>query len=288
VRRTGKLTRSSYAAAFTQGAIIAPRLAFVIEDQESPSLGLPAGRLAVRSSRSIQEQKPWRGLQGISGVVETEFVRPFYTGAGLQQWWERAEDIWNANRSTDRLSLKQQLDYQSKLTKQLPIIPLRVVYNRAGMHVVAAKITNRRALIASGLYWAAVHSENEANYLCAIMNTPATTDLVRPFMSYGKDERDIHKHIFEVPIPTFDAANAQHAKIGVLGAQAEQLVRTFTLNLNVHFSATRRHIRDFPAQTEVGREIDELACGFRDTPVRPDVLLSSPENSGLSLETYVI
>jgi hypothetical protein len=71
------------------------------------------------------------------------------------------------------------------------------------MHVVAAKITNRRALIASGLYWAAVHSENEANYLCAIMNAPATTDLVRPFMSYGKDERDIHKHIFEVPIPTF-------------------------------------------------------------------------------------
>jgi hypothetical protein len=126
------------------------------------------------------------------------------------------------------------------------------------MHVVAAKITNRRALIASGLYWAAVHSEYEANYLCAIMNTPATTDLVRPFMSYGKDERDIHKHIFEVPIPTFDPANGQHAKIGVLGAQAEQLVRTFTLNLNVHFSATRRHIRDFLAQTEVGREIDEL------------------------------
>jgi hypothetical protein len=126
------------------------------------------------------------------------------------------------------------------------------------MHVVAAKITNRRALIASGLYWAAVHSENEANYLCAIMNAPATTDLARPFMSYGKDERDIHKHIFEVPIPTFDPANAQHAKIGVLGAQAERLVRTFTLNLNVHFSATRRHIRDFLVQTEVGREIDEL------------------------------
>ena len=94
----------------------------------------------------------------------------------------------------------QQLDYQSKLTKQLPIIPLRVVYNCSGMHVVAAKITNCRALIASGLYWAAVHSENEANYLCAIVNTPATTDLVRPLMSYGKDERHIHKHIFEVPI----------------------------------------------------------------------------------------
>ena len=285
VRRAGKLTRSPYASAFTQGATLVPRLAFIVEEQEAPPLGLPSGRLAVRSSRSVQEKKPWKGLPGLSGVVETEFVRPLYTGdnifayrtgeplravvpcnkdrllepgeielhPGLQQWWERAEDTWNANRSTGRLSLKERLDYQSTLTKQLPVPPLRVVYNRAGMHVVAAKITNRRALIASGLYWAAVHSENEANYLCAIMNAPATTDLARPFMSYGKDERDIHKHIFEVPIPTFDPA-----KIGVLGAQAERLVRTFTLNLNVHFSATRRHIRDFLAQTEVGREIDEL------------------------------
>ena len=113
-------------------------------------------------------------------MVETEFVRPLYTGnnifayrtgealrviipcnkdrllepgeielhPGLQQWWERAEDTWNANRSTGRLSLKERLDYQSTLTKQLPVPPLRVVYNRAGMHVVAAKITNRRALIA--------------------------------------------------------------------------------------------------------------------------------------------
>jgi SAM-dependent methyltransferase len=158
VRRAGKLTRSPYASAFTQGATLVPRLAFIVEEQEAPPLGLPSGRLAVRSSRSVQEKKPWKGLPGLSGVVETEFVRPLYTGdnifayrtgealravipcnkdrllepgeielhPGLQQWWERAEDTWNANRSTGRLSFKERLDYQSTLTKQLPV-PLIVL-----------------------------------------------------------------------------------------------------------------------------------------------------------------
>jgi SAM-dependent methyltransferase len=290
IKRTGGSTRSPYDPAFTQGAVFLPRFVFTVEEQEAPSLGLPAGRKAIRSSRSVQEKKPWKFLQGLTGVVESEFVRAYYSGEnifpyraaaplqavipcnsnrlltqseielhpGLQQWWNRAQDVWNENSGSKKLSLEQQLDYQSKLTKQLPVVPLRIAYNRSGMHVVAAKITNRRALITSGLYWAAVHSENEANYLCAVMNAPTTTELVRPFMSYGKDERDIAKHIFEVPIPTFDPANAQHARLSVLGAQAEELVAGYTLSLDIHFAAVRRHIREYIEETDIGKEIDEL------------------------------
>jgi SAM-dependent methyltransferase len=290
VRHVGQLTKSPYAAAFTQGAIFAPRVAFVVERQEASALGLPAGRVAVRSSRSVQEKKPWKELPTLTGVIESEFVRPFYTGdnifpyraggpllavvpcgkagllqpgqiemqPGLHQWWAKADELWMANRSSDRLTLTEQLDYQSKLSKQFPVPQLRVVYNRAGMHLAAAKLTDRRALIASGLYWAAVRSLDEADYLCAVINAPVTTELVRPFMSYGKDERDIHKHIWEVPIPLFDVENPVHRRLAELAKTAEQTAAGFALDSDLHFAASRRHIREALMATEVAQEINEI------------------------------
>ena len=64
LRRGGKLTRSPYASAFTQGAIFSPHLAFVVVEQSATALGLPAGRISIRSSRSVYERKPWKELQG--------------------------------------------------------------------------------------------------------------------------------------------------------------------------------------------------------------------------------
>ncbi|TIU91642.1 MAG: hypothetical protein E5W09_30460 [Mesorhizobium sp.] len=238
----------------------------------------------------MQEKKPWKSLPDISGVVESEFVRPYFTGdnvypfrtgdpmlavvpcgvrgkleqgkidlhPGLQQWWSRAEEIWNVNRSNGRMSLAERLDYQSTLSKQFPIPLLRVVYNRSGMHVVAAKLSNTRAILGSGLYWAPVHSEEEANYLCAVLNAPVTTELVRPFMTYGKDERDIAKHVWEVPIPRFDVENPIHRRLTDLGKTAESTVAGFAINPDLHFAATRRHIRELLDSTDEGREINEI------------------------------
>ena len=290
LRRSNLLTRSPYAAAFTQGAIFSPHLAFVIAEQISPALGLPAGRISVASSRSVYEKKPWKDLPSLTGVVESDFVRPFYTGKnvypyrvndigkvivpcdasgmidkaqielspGFNDWWERAERIWEENRTSDRLSLFQQIDYQSKLSKQFPMAPLRIVYNTAGMHVTASKIRDSQTLIASGLYWATVNSEVEADYLCAILNAPVTTELVRPFMSYSKDERHIHKTPWELPIPSFDLSNQTHARLSELGAATERLACNFVIKPDLHFSATRRHIRLFLNNSTEGREINDI------------------------------
>jgi len=207
--------RSPYGPAFTQGAILAPRLLFVVCPRPTSPLGMQSGRMGVVSHRSANEKPPWKHLPSIEGVVETEFVRPVFSGenllphrmtaplravipctperlligraeieyhAGLDQWWGMAESCWERHRSTERLSLVEQLNYQNKLQKQLPVPPLRVVYNTSGMHVFAAKVTDRRALIASGLYWASMASHEEADYLCAILNTAVTSELLKPFM----------------------------------------------------------------------------------------------------------
>ena len=219
VHRIDRSEKSHYHAAFTQGATFLPRLMYFVEKQETSPLGLPAGKVAVASSRSTNEKHPWKELKSLTGVVESEFVRPVLSGEsllpyriipdllavvpcdvkrllikpgsiemyrGLEQWWRKAEAIWDENRSSDRLTLFERLDYQSTFSKQLPVPVLRVVYNASGMHLTAAKVKNRRALIAKGLYWAAMASEAEADYLSAILNAPAATTAVRPLMSYGR------------------------------------------------------------------------------------------------------
>lgn len=290
VRRQGTLTRSPYDAAFTQGATFTPHFMFVVQRQEASALGIPAGRTAIRSARSIYEKKPWRQLPDLTGVVETEYVRPYYNGdsivpyrcigtgtvilpcgrngivsdsqielsPGYHQWWERSKSIWDENKSNQLMSLVQRLDYQSGLSKQFPISPIRIVYNRAGMHVVAAIVEDRRAIIANGLYWANVRTRDEASFLCAVLNAPATTELVRPLMSYGKDERDIHKAPWELPIPIFDPENASHARLVQLAHAAERMALAFDVNSDLHFAATRRHIRQVIEASPEGREIDEI------------------------------
>jgi hypothetical protein len=153
----------------------------------------------------------------------------------------------------------ERLDFQRTLSGQLPIAPFRVVYNKSGMHICAAKIRNRKALVTHGLYWAPVTSEDEADYLCGILNAPSTTELTRPLMSYGKDERDIHKHVWELPIPVFDNGNQIHTRISQLGANAEKLVATYESEEgSVHFAAIRRHTRDAVFATAEGQELNDL------------------------------
>lgn len=290
IRQPGQVSRSPYAHTFTQGAILAPYMAFVVSKTQSSPLGVSKGKTALQSQRSVYEKEPWKSLPALSGVVETQFIRPLFSGEnlfpfrvgkpklalipcnktsllsqdsidlypGLQEWWSQSTQIWEAHRSSERLSLTQQLDFQSKLSKQLPIPPFRVIYNTAGMHICSAKLRDRKAIVNSDLYWAPMQSEEEADYICAILNAPATTERARPLMSYGKDERHIHKHVWELPIPEFDQNNQIHKRISQLGANAEKAVAIYKADDSVHFSAIRRHIREALIATAEGQELNEL------------------------------
>jgi hypothetical protein len=285
---------SEYAARFRNGATIYPRLFFMVEDQKEGPLGWGAGRQGVRSASSSTENAPWKDLPRLEGVIETEFVRPVLLGEsilpyrnlpprkaiiplkgdhiieyqsldmypGLAEWWRTANEIWLAHRSSERLTLSQQLDYHSKLTEQIPIPSLRVVYAKAGMHVVAAAVRSSGPIVDHTLYWGTVASEDEAMYICAILNNPALTDLVRPLMSYGKDERHIDKHVWKLPIPIYDPAKAEHLHLVHLGREQEKLVASLDLDEAGYFVTLRQKVRkvlaDDPASQEVTALIQEL------------------------------
>ena len=184
-RTAGRLMRvESEAAAtlanrFSQGATFSPRLVFVVKERPPGPLGLPAGRMAVESSRSANEKEPYKHLPSLEGVIESEFVRPVYSGEnllpyrvvaplqavipcsasallnereidqypGLSSWWLRAEEVWKTHKAAaTKLTLAEQLDYHAKLCKQLPVAAARVIYNASGMHLAAAKVRNHRAI----------------------------------------------------------------------------------------------------------------------------------------------
>lgn len=297
IRETGSLRRangsakSDFAQRFSQGATFNPRLLFLVTERPVGPLGLPAGRMAVESSRSANEKAPYKDLTTVDGVVETEFVRPVYSGEnlfpyrvvepllavipcsssglltpreidlhpGLRNWWAQAELVWENNRAAaTRLSLMEQLDYQSKMGKQLPVAPFRVVYNASGMHLAASKVRNNRAIITKSLYWAAFREEDEADYLCAILNSSATTELVRPLMSYGKDERHVDKHLWQLPIPPYDREDPTHQELVSLSRQASDISNACLLDPTLHFAARRRKIRQLIENSQPGNRISEI------------------------------
>lgn len=285
---------SPWSDRFRQGATIVPRMLFFVTRQAAGPLGMAAGKVAVRSLQRNNDKKPWKDLPALEGVVEKQFLRPVLLGEsvlpyrivttppfeavlprdldglmdgqsdrldgyeGLAAWWWQAEALWEQHRASERLSLNDQLDYHNKFEQQYPIQAERIVYNKSGMHLVAARVSDRRAVIDHGLYWATAGSTAEAQYLCAVLNAAAFTELVRPFMSYGKDERHFDKNLWQLPVPLYDSSNDLHARLAARGAELEAAAAGLEVDPARHFAAVRRTFREFIAASEAGRDVEEL------------------------------
>jgi hypothetical protein len=75
------------------------------------------------------------------------------------------------------------------------------------------------------LYWAAFSSREEADYVVAVLNSETVNAAIKPFQSVGLlGERDIHKKLLELPIPTYEHEDAKHRKLSELGAKAREEV----------------------------------------------------------------
>jgi SAM-dependent methyltransferase len=283
---------SPYGSRFSAGATIFPHVLFFVQPQPANQLGLGAGRRAVQSARSSNEKPPWKNLPDMKGVVETEFVRPVLLGenvipyrilpardavlpvegkqlldgehphldlySGLAEWWRHAEQQWNDHRSSERFTLRERLDFRHGLTAQLPPSPLRIVYGASGMHVVAALVETPNAVTEHKLYWGTIHTHAEGWYLCAILNSPELTQLARPLMSYGKDERDIDKSIWQLPIPLYNPADAVHQRLSALGHQEAQLVAALDLNEQRNYITLRQDVRGVLSAGSGAQEVADI------------------------------
>lgn len=291
--KSGGESVSPYAERFSQGATVVPRMLFIVEpDGAASPLGAGAGRRPIKSLRSPNEKKPWKALPTLTGTVEADFIVPLVTGdallpftirptneavvpwdgrnlmagtderidlyPGLAQWWRSAEKLWAANRSSDRLDLREQLDFRRKLSQQFPAPRFRLVYNASGMYLAAAVVTDQRAVIEHVLYWAAVDSIDEGRFLSAFMNSDAFTLAIRPLQARGEhNPRHFDKYIFQLPIPMFDPADSKHVELVALSAAAEEIAGKVEL-ADVRFEALRRHVRQALLASGVAAQLDAL------------------------------
>ena len=283
---------SPYAARFRQGAAFAPRFLFIVKPDDGHPLGAGIGRRQVRSSRSPREKPPWHQLADLHERIENRFVRPVYLGEsvlpfrclppmeaivpwdgmqllhgdsedlypypGLGDWWLSAEAIWNEYRSGGKLTFREQVDYMSKLSKQLPAPRVRVVYNKSGNYLVSAIITNSSAVIGQQLYWGSSADMDEARFLTAFLNSSYVTISVQHMQSRGESTpRHFAKVPFRLPIPRYTPSNTEHRRLVALSEQAERFTGQIELP-NLDFEDQRTYLRAELVKEGISVEIDSL------------------------------
>jgi SAM-dependent methyltransferase len=287
---------SDYRAAFRQGATLVPRMLTLIEHKTMGRLGADPSAPVVASRRSSLEKSPWRELDGIESQVEAEFLRPALLGESilpyrvlqsfeavvpvaadgtvldaaaalgemrghekLARWMEAAESVWSEHSANPAMSLIKRWDYHGGLSNQFPIGPLRVVYAKAGSLPAACVIRERRAVIDHMLYWTKPETEQEAYYLCTILNSETSRARAEQYQSRGQfGARHFDKVMFNLPIPLFDRRQELHLELAAAGAHAEIVAGLAELKEGEKFQRARKRVRDALAEEGVGGEIEKL------------------------------
>lgn len=280
---------SPYASRPVQGATIVPRMLHFVEEVPAGALGFVSGTTAVTSARSTLEKSPWKSLPSVSGVIESKFVFSVLLGESivpyrvswpkkavlpvtngkllneseiaryprLAQRWGEATGLWSANASkSNKLTLRQRLDFQGGVRRQLDPTPQRVVYAASGNRIAAA-VVGPDAIIEHSLYWLRVGSMDEANYLTAILNSEYLGDQIAALQSKGLfGARHIDMLPWRLPIPYYDGADPAHSSLAVLGQEAADFVAAVNLADVAKFTQGRRVVREALAAEGLAARIE--------------------------------
>jgi len=183
---------------------------------------------------------------------------------GLFGWMRKAEAVWNGHRPSE-ISFVQQLDYYGKLATQFPIAPLRVVYTESGTNPAACILRNRSNVNGHKLYWAPVDNEDEASYLCIVLNCEVSRSRIEAYQSRGQwGARDFDKVMFNLPIPRFEAADPLHTDLAAAAAEAETIAAAVPIADGVKFQRARKLVRDALIDAGLAERIDGLVARLLD------------------------
>ena len=103
----------------------------------------------------------------------------------------------------------------------------------------------------------------EANYLMAIINSDRLSKAVTPLMPKGQfGARDLHKHLWKLPIPEFDSGNPLHLQVSQAGeaaaqGAAKQLAQLRQDRGEVSVTIARRELRKWLRESTEGKAVEE-------------------------------
>ena len=197
-------------------------------------------------------------------------IRLSALGRRMRDRWQTIDQCWDTGKArANKLSLLENLNHYGKLSMQLRRQrdlgdrPVRVIYNQSGVPT-AAVLRDNDALIDHKLFWITCVNTQEANYLLAIINSEALYAAVAPLMSKGQfGARDLHKHLWKLPIPEFDPAEEPHVAISQAGEAAaagagRQLEQLRRERDRVTVTIARRELRKWLRESPEGRRVEEV------------------------------
>ncbi len=190
----------------------------------------------------------------------------------MRERWQAVSRLWEENKArANELDLLGRLDYHRELSAQLDWRedpagrPVRVVYTTSG-EPTAALLSDNSSIITERLYWITCKSIQEANYLLAIINSDALYEAVSSLMSRGQfGARDLHNHLWKLPIPAFDRSNELHAAISKVGraaasGAARQLAKLRQEREDLTVTIARRELREWLRGSRQGKAVEKAVA----------------------------
>lgn len=261
-----------YAKSFKNGANIKPQPLLLFETSESKA-GTGTGvciefktqdgkkpwRGKEFGARTVLVEKQFkqtvlrsRHLVSFGVTGESYFIAPIVndkledlntaaikSATNFSRYWRKARRDWGkGNKKSSADTLDKYIDGLGKLSSQLetrqnPDIEHKVIYNLTGSKLYAA-VTNTEKIANFTLLQYSTSSEEEAHYLCAILNA----DNLQPFyIDACKESGRAHFNAFptqRLPIPAFDTKDAVHMELANLSKKAHQHI---TKNLKTQLAA---------------------------------------------------
>ena len=185
--------------------------------------------------------------------------------------WRTINNLWEEHKTAaNNLSLLARLDYHRELSAQLEWKQspgdraVRVVHTQAGQPT-AALLEDKEAIVDTRLYWVTCRDINEAYYLLAVINSNALATAVNKFTTanWAGNTRDLHKHLWKLPIPEFDSDNAVHRAVADAGWAAEEgaqrcldRLRSDRGSVTVTVRIARRELRKWLQSSPEGQAVE--------------------------------
>ena len=126
-------------------------------------------------------------------------------------------------------------------------------------------------LVDTSLYWIICQTLGEAYYLAAIINSDTLAETVNKFTipNWAGKTRHLHKHLWRLPIPTYDFNNTLHTDLAALGSQlateaaiqlADLQIARASDNKSTSVIVARRELRQWLSAHPLAQQVEQLVA----------------------------
>lgn len=164
----------------------------------------------------------------------------------MADWLEKAQKFWEERR-TEKAETRfsrviERLNYNNLLSAQNPGKRYVVLYNASGTNmascvidreqlpsfeILQALVRPRGFVVDSKSFHYETNDENEAHFICSILNSNVLNEAIKPLQPRGLfGEREIQRRPFMFLIPKFDEKDLKHLELAQISKQCHDRLKS--------------------------------------------------------------